>query len=237
MKALRLKLYQQTACYKKPFAFKVSETYPLPPYSTVKGMLHMVLEADSLIPMKISIQGKYDTLVTDYQTHYFFKNDKTSEFALTTDGLGVQRELNDVTTMPIYMHMLYDVNLLIHVQAADDVLKQLEQKLTSATTHLSLGRWEDLVRLDQCELVKLTECDEEPTLSYNAYVPIEYINQENHFPYKLNWTYRIVNGVRVWDKIHVGYVQEGVALGEFDDLLIDSYGDVVLFPGNKLGEA
>ena len=35
MKILKLKLFQETACYKKPFAFKVAETYPLPPYSTV----------------------------------------------------------------------------------------------------------------------------------------------------------------------------------------------------------
>lgn len=35
MKILRLKLFQESACYKKPFAFKVAETYPLPPYSTI----------------------------------------------------------------------------------------------------------------------------------------------------------------------------------------------------------
>ena len=45
MKALRIKAYQETACYKRPFANKVTETYPLPPYSTVKGMLHAVMAA------------------------------------------------------------------------------------------------------------------------------------------------------------------------------------------------
>lgn len=230
MKALRLKLFQQTACYKKPFAFKVSETYPLPPHSTVKGMLHAVLDAKSLIPMKISIQGTYDTIATDYQTHYFFKKDKTSEFALTADGLGVRRDMDDITTMPIYMHMLFDVTLLIHVQADDGVLEQLYQKITTNTVHLSLGRWEDLVRVDQCEIVHLEECEEEPTLKYNAYVPIEIIRGENHFLYKLNWTYRIVKGVRVWDKLHVGYVHQGVPINKFDDLYIDNYRDLTLFP-------
>lgn len=230
MKALRLKLYQQTACYKKPFAFKVSETYPLPPHSTVKGMLHSTLNATTFIPMNISIQGKYDTLTTDYQTHYFFKKDKTSEFALTVDGLGVKREMNDITTMPIYMHMLYDVDLLIHVKAADEILEQLERVLTTNTTHLSLGRWEDLVRVDQCEIVELKECEEEPTLAYNAYVPMNCITEENHFPYKLNWKYRIINGVRVWDKLHVGYVQVGEPIAEFDELDVDDHGDLTLFP-------
>lgn len=230
MKALRLRLYQQTACYKKPFAFKVSETYPLPPHSTVKGMLHAALETKSFIPMRISVQGTYDTLATDYQTHYFFKTDKTEEFALTADGLGIKREMSDITTMPIYMHMLYDIQLLIHVHADDEVLDKLEHILTTGTTHLSLGRWEDLVRIDECEIVTLRECEEEPTLSYNAFVPMNNITDENHFPYKLNWKYRIMNGVRVWDKLHVGYVQKGEPIANFEGLLIDCYEDLVLLP-------
>ncbi|WP_027416711.1 type I-B CRISPR-associated protein Cas5b [Aneurinibacillus terranovensis] len=230
MKALRLKLYQQTACYKKPFAFKVSETYPLPPYSTVKGMLHAVLEATSLIPMKISIQGRYDTLATDYQTHYFFKKDITDEFALTVDGLGIEREMKDVTTMPIYMHMLYDVELLIHVQAEAEILLELERKINATTTHLSLGRWEDLVRVDECEIVKLAQCQDEPLLKYDTYVPMNFISTETHFPYKLNWTYRVVKGVRVWDKIHVGYVLAGESIAEYEELAKDSHGDLLFFP-------
>lgn len=230
MKALRLKLYQQTACYKKPFAFKVSETYPLPPHSTVKGMLHAVLNAASLIPMQISIQGTSDSLVQDYQTHYFFKKDKTQEFSLVIDGLDLDYELKDITTMPIYMHMLYDVQLLIHIQAEDDVLAQLEHKIANSSTHLSLGRWEDLVRIDECEIVQIDPRRRSSRLKYSAYVPMKNIRNEPHFPYKLNWTYRIVDGVRVWDKLHVGYVHADVPVGNVEGLYSDQYGDMVLFP-------
>ena len=55
MRALRLDLFQETACYKKPFALKISETYPLPPYSTVNGMLHKLLDAKEYIPINICI--------------------------------------------------------------------------------------------------------------------------------------------------------------------------------------
>lgn len=230
MKALRLKLYQQTACYKKPFAFKVSETYPLPSYSTVKGMLHAVMEAKELIPMKISIQGNYDTLVTDYQTHYFFKNANTNEFALTVDGLGIEREMSDITTMPIYMHMLYHVELLIHVTADENILHILAEKLLSNCTHLSLGRWEDIVRIDECEMVELIECEEEMPLRYNAYVPKRILTEEPHFPYNLNWIYTVVNGVRVWEKIPVGFMHKGEEIIELEELQVDSYGDLVFFP-------
>ena len=69
MKILKLKLFQESACYKKPFAFKVSETYPLPPYSTVIGMFHKIIGAKSgeYYPMNISIQGDYESIFSDYQ--------------------------------------------------------------------------------------------------------------------------------------------------------------------------
>lgn len=44
MKILKLKLFQEVATYKKPYALKVEEVYPLPPYSTVIGFLHNILE-------------------------------------------------------------------------------------------------------------------------------------------------------------------------------------------------
>ena len=53
MKALKLGLYQETVCYKKPYAFKVTETYPLPPYSTVIGFLHNVINATEYNPMRM----------------------------------------------------------------------------------------------------------------------------------------------------------------------------------------
>lgn len=235
MKALRLDLYQQTACYKKPLAFKVSETYPLPPHSTVKGMLHAVLEATELIPMSISIQGQYDTMVTDYQTHYFFKTDKTEEFPLTVAGLGIERDFQDITTMPIYTHMLYDVKLIIHVTAAADVLHQLKQRIDESNVHLSLGRWEDLVRVDRCEWVQLQEANEDLSLKQNAFIPLSMIQNTHmvYFPYQLNWTYRIIKGVRVWDKLNVGYVQgntqNDIPCDGEQALWVDPYDDGVFF--------
>lgn len=235
MKALRLDLYQETACYKKPFAFKVSETYPLPPYSTVKGMLHYLLEANTFIPMKISVQGSYDTLTTDYQTHYFFKKATTSEFILTSDGLGAEQNLNDITTMPIYMHMLYNVHLIIHIYAEESVMDQIFYRINHGETHLSLGRREDLVRIDRCELVEIGEfshIDEDPVLQKNVFIPLHLLDDDNlppYYLYKLNTFYRIIKGVRVWDKLETAYVPTGESLDSDDDLIIDSYGDFVFW--------
>jgi len=232
MKVLRLKLYQQTACYKKPFASKVAETYPLPPHSTVKGMLHAVLEANELIPMQISVQGGYDTLMTDYQIHYFFKQHSTPEFILTTAGLGMDRQLEEITTMPIYTHMLYDVNLVIHVQAEQAVLEELERRIKDSSTTLSLGRWEDLLRVDECEIVEIESAERPVVIRGGAFVPeriLEETDDVPYSPYRLNWTYRIVNGIRIWDKLHMGYVQDGAAISNQADVCVDDEGRGVYF--------
>lgn len=239
MKALRLRLFQETACYKKPFAFKVGETYPLPPYSTVKGWLHALLMADRFIPMQISIQGSHETKILDYQSHYFFKKSSSDEVAITLDGLaGIEYDFKDMTQMPLYVHLLYNVDLLIHVASDEEILKKLKYRLDTLTVHPSLGRWEDLVRVDECSFVKLQELNLAKPISYDAYIPIreiekhdEYYGKKSFIPYRLNWTYEIRNGVRKWNTVDVGYIPKGTDFQE-GEAFVDEDGELV-FPFPK----
>lgn len=232
MKALRLRLFQETACYKKSFAFKVGETYPLPPYSTVKGWLHALLEADQLIPMQLSVQGRYEAKMLDYQNHYFIKKRESQEYPIVLDGLpDVTYNFSDMTKMPLYIHLLYHVELLIHVVAEKEILEQMIQRIETTGTHFSLGRWEDLARLDEYCLVNLEELVEPKEIHYDVYVPVERLSIDTpSIPYRLNWTYMIKNGVRHWNTVDVGYVPKGVTF-EPGDALVDSDGELVfLYP-------
>lgn len=223
MEALRLKLFQETACYKKPFAFKVGETYPLPPYSTIKGMLHAVMEATDFVPMRISVQGTYDAMATDYQTYYFFKKRNVDEFPMILDGLSEKPDFKEMTKMPIYLHMLYGVNLIIHVAAEKPILEKIIVGMETGETHLSLGRWEDLVRIDEYKRVKIIPLTngEEVELENNIYIPLSIMPDKcDYVPYRLNWKYSIKNNVRHWEKIGVGYVRGGYSL-EGKSFLID----------------
>jgi CRISPR-associated protein Cas5t len=234
MKALRLELYQETACYKKPFAFKVGETYPLPPYSTVKGWLHALLEAEQLIPMHLSVQGNYEAKMLDYQAHYFAKKPQSDEFPLILAGLpGVQEhEFVDMTQMPLYVHLLYNVHLLLHVVAEESVLKQLAERIVHADSHLSLGRWEDLVRVDKVELVDINPIDVPMESAYDAYVPMEMLPLKvRSIPYRLNWVYEIRNGTRRWRTVEVGYVPKGKTFNPGSKVWKDEKGSLVfLYP-------
>ena len=230
MKTLRLKLFQETACYKKPAAFKVGETYPLPPYATVKGMLHQALQADHYIPMKLSIQGQYESRIVDYQRYYFFKSNKSSEFPVVLDGLTLDYEFQQMSTMPLYMHMLLNVELIIHVQAKDDVLHRIHQVFNEDGVPVSLGRWEDLVRMDECKFVESAAAqDGDLETVLPIYMPASILEDVSGVPYRLNWKYDIVHGVRQWSKIKVRYVPAGEWIGEAE-LEVDEDGFPVAIP-------
>ncbi|MGN9165152.1 type I-B CRISPR-associated protein Cas5b [Tissierellaceae bacterium HCP3S3_D8] len=74
MKAIRVKLYQNMVNYRKPTSFQLKETYPLPPPSTVIGMVHNLCGFTEYYEMDISIQGKYHSKVNDLYTRYEFSN-------------------------------------------------------------------------------------------------------------------------------------------------------------------
>src|ERR1035437_3519376 len=79
LKAIRIKLWQQMPNYRKPASFLVRESYPLPPYSSVIGMVHLACDFTEYHAMNVSIQGSYASEVSDLATMYNFgiKYDET----------------------------------------------------------------------------------------------------------------------------------------------------------------
>lgn len=230
MKLLRLKLFQETACYLKPFAYKVGETYPLAPFSTVKGMLHAVLEASEYIPMNLSIQGKSEGFIIDYQKKFMYKKSDVPQI-VTTDGLPEAPEPDTklYTTMPMYQHLLYNVEHVIHVEAKEEILQELYNRFHQLTTTLSMGRWEDIVRIDEVCFVEGTE-DWMEEFIYNQYVPVNY-KSSIYFDgpkayYRLPRKYEICGGRREWDYLTVAYIQKSTL---FEDTKILTDGDYSIF--------
>ncbi|UMZ73543.1 type I-B CRISPR-associated protein Cas5b [Natranaerofaba carboxydovora] len=228
-KALRIKLFQETACYKKPLAFKAGETYPLPPFSTIKGMLHHVMDANEFIPMNISVQGDYECSFKEYQTHYFYRQKAINK------GLGqapitiktqvendLTRDNNMISTSPITKYVLKDVTLIIHVIAEEEVLQKLQTALNECS-FISLGAAEYLVRIDEVAITELRPIKEDIEMQFNCYIRREQIMELdlNCVPFSLCWKYEIVNGTREWEKIEAGYVKKGQLLFDTDDILVD----------------
>ncbi len=79
MKAIRIKLFQEIASYRTPLTFGQRMTYPLPPYSTVIGMVHNLCNFTEYKEMNISIQGKYISKAREYFTRHEFSTGLTDD--------------------------------------------------------------------------------------------------------------------------------------------------------------
>ena len=236
MKAIRLKIFQNLVNYKLPTSFQLKETYPLPPYSTVIGMVHNACEFTEYVPMRVSVQGKYHSKVNDLMTRYEFKpgmNFDKSRHQLNVDGFGIGRGVSTV-------ELLSEVELLIHIVPENqEFVEEICEKLTYPHEYLSLGRREDLIvfgELPKIVEVEETELEEDLSIknSYSAYIPIEILKEEavkigskegvkiSGTVYKLTKDYEIKNygtakspkNFRVWNKIKVVYGSDITGLEE-----------------------
>ena len=214
MAILKLKLFQETACYKKPFTFKVAETYPLPPYSTVIGMFHKIIGAKpgEYFPMNISIQGEYESVFNNYQTLRMFKGKEK------------------VTSMPRNVHQLLNVKLLIHMQAEEMIVNKIYKNIVEGNETFTLGRNEDMVRVDEVKIISTPENIEYGYIKkYNAYVPISQTDfLTNGINYRLNTTYTIQNDLRRWKTVDVKYIEKN-ANQEIENILQDEDGDYIFW--------
>ena len=163
IKVIRLELKQTTANYRKPLNYQIKESYPLPPYSTVIGMIHKACGFKEYHPMDISIQGTTNSSINDVYTKYTFKNGGKFEagrhnIKATSQGkeYGITKGLGNI-------ELVQDINLIIHIKPSNESeLEFIYNKLKSPEVYLSLGRYEDLVdiqkvSIEDCELISETE--------------------------------------------------------------------------------
>lgn len=203
-------LFQQMPNYRKPSSFLIRETFPLPPYSSVIGMIHAACGFTKYHPMKISIQGKSSGEVSDCATMYTFgiKYDPDRHQLKVKNG----DDYGGITRAAKSVQLLNDVELCIHIfpekaEEFDDILKGLK----NPAEYISLGRREDIARVDEVEEVELKKIDDNDdiiTNGYSAYVPTDYISEYDRDSaenvgtvYKLTKKFEVVKEVRRWTEI------------------------------------
>ena len=249
MKVIKLKLYQNMVNYKRHTSFQLKETYPLPPYSTVIGMIHNACGYKEYVPMNISIQGRHHSKINDLATRYEFsvmkfdpdrhqikvpnmEYDKKNDCYIEKD-LGVVRGIS--TT-----ELLVDVELIIHIQVDDENrLIEIYEKLKRPSEYLSLGRREDLVRIDEIKLVEIYEEELEDAISLRneAYIPLSTLNEDDlevvGTVYNISKKYDIVETSknkfqRSWERVKVVYGAMNKSIFKEESIAtIDSDGDFV----------
>lgn len=177
MKAIRVKLQQDLVNYKKPTSFQLKETYPLPPYSTVIGMIHNLCGFQEYNEMQISVQGKYHSKVNDLYTRYEFKNGMkydAKRHQLQVGEYGVGRGVSTA-------ELLVDVELVLHIIPLDqELVNVIENALLKPREYPSLGRREDIVTIQEVKVVEVSKKVLERSIrvqsDYSAYIPMDLIN-------------------------------------------------------------
>ncbi|PEA54784.1 type I-B CRISPR-associated protein Cas5 [Bacillus pseudomycoides] len=242
MKGIRIEAYQNLVNYRKPTSFQLKETYPLPPYSTVIGMVHAACGFTSYVPVQVSIQGKYHSKVNDLWTRYEFAGSSYEE-----GRHQLKIEMNEDKTYGITRgvsttELLVDVELVLHIVPEDEAyLPIIKNALKSPLEYLSLGRREDLLQINVVKEVdiadEMTESDMQ--VSYDIYLPQnssgEKMYRKQGTTYRLNKVYEQVEiskgkKIRQWQKVKVYHIpaSETNQLYAYSDIYIDEDGFVVL---------
>lgn len=230
MKGIRLQFYQETANYKVPSSFQLKETYPLPPYSTIIGLVHNMCGFTEYQEMEVSVQGTNFSRTNDLYTRYEFKNGAKFEkerHSVQVGDYGVSRGVS--TT-----ELLVDVELMIHVIPSDQSLVEtIYNGFKYPREYPSLGRREDLLLIKEVVIVDIEKKELKYSFPYistegfAAYIPeklfmdraleIKMIKDSVSVPgtrYRLNKNYEIVNkGTEKNPKLFRNWVKKDVIYG------------------------
>ncbi|UZP02130.1 type I-B CRISPR-associated protein Cas5 [Clostridium botulinum] len=240
-RAVRLEIYQNLVNYKKPTSFQLKESYPLPPPSTVIGMVHFACGYKEYHDMDVSIKGNFNSRVYDLYTRYEFAGasyeDKRHQLALlSNDG-----KTYGVTRGVATSELLVDVNLVLHICPKNqEEVQEIYENFSFPKEYISLGRREDLIQIKNVEIVELEEeyedDDEIVDKRMNMYVPMEKIEnrevESKATVYTLNKTYtkktiKKDTEVRNWERVKVAYcVAEKTSVG-YTDVYKDSNKEIV----------
>ncbi|EAD1625648.1 CRISPR-associated protein Cas5 [Listeria monocytogenes] len=236
MKAIKLDAYLETANFKNPMSFQSKESYFLPPFSTVIGMVHVACGFKSYHAMDVSVAGSSFSTVHDLATRYEFN--PTTAYDKARHQMQVyspkKEKMIGVTQGVSHIHLITDLYLQFHIIPEDQSeVDFIANKLKNPTQFLSLGRHEDTMLINSVKVVEVKEqvLANDYEFTKAMYVPVSY--QIGGAFYRLNKNYELVEQkkkkYRKFNKKEVLYAGEGTIIPEKKLIWMDEEGEV-LFP-------
>ena len=248
-KAIRVECFQNLVNYRKPGSFIIKESYPLPPYSTVLGMIHAVCgyPGGDFHPMKISIQGTNAGSVSELYTRYSFSFDQSFESGRHQICIQDRDRNYGVFKGIAHVELICCNDMILHIVPLEDDFENVYHALQNPLMYPALGRHEDLLDIRKVEIVELL-AKEEGIANRDIYIPVrdqkDNMNEEEReFPaerlfdtgrmsgtlFTLTKEYEITKqGFRRWKKdggkVRVYYFPQGELI---KNVLTDTYGDLV----------
>lgn len=242
MRAIRIECFQNMANYRKPTSFTIKESYPLPPYSTVIGMIHSACSFKTYHPMKISVQGTNTGSIFEMYTRYTFAKGVTYEEGRHNLKIKDNKDYGAFRGIG-YVELILNNKMILHIIPENpEEIAVITDGLKYPEKYVSLGRYEDLLDITNIEEVELKKLDE-TTCKNEIYVPVKNIVEypdddfEIHMDnldatvYILNKEFEITKkSGRRWKadtgKVKTIYCSSGTYM---EDVLTDKHGDVAVF--------
>lgn len=200
MKAVKIEGYMQTAQFRPWWAKgKLEATYPLPPYSTVIGMIHSLCGWASYHPMKVSIAGKSESICRDTCVLRWkggmYSSKITEEFqkrfsVIVKNGSGY----TGYVCVPVQSDFLVDLSLRLHIAPENQIeCEEIYRKILYPSRYISLGRYEDLLRIDRISISQISQEKSQIQLDMPMYAPV----------------YELPPGIGTVFNLHKNYVVKG----------------------------
>lgn len=202
-RAIRLQCYQTLANYRKPSSFIIKETYPLPPYSTVSGMVHAICGFTELHRLRISIQGCNQGTVSELYTRYSFNAGSKYEAGRHQICVKDKDKEYGVFKGIANVELVCENRMVIHIAPENDEdFDIIYKSLLSPKKYPALGRYEDLLDIESVDIVNIHQ-EEEAEPKMDIYIPVECFEEgdiKSATTYTLTKEYEIIKGVRRWKK-------------------------------------
>ncbi|MGB9734560.1 MAG: CRISPR-associated protein Cas5 [Anaerolineae bacterium] len=175
--ALEIRLRMPVAQFRNPLTFDYAQTYPLPPPSTVIGMVQSQLGEFGLGPrLAVSVKGIHRAVAFNYV--------RLVKGYLLMTGAGIINEFDEGKSAPLiasqrsptYQQELHGLRLIIHLGGDPELLARIRDALAAPRNVIALGRGEDVAFLEEePRMVPVYSRDVGGvnTVKYGTYVPAD----------------------------------------------------------------
>ena len=230
-KAIRVECFQNLVNYRKPSSFIIKESYPLPPYSTVLGMIHTACgyQKGDFHPMKISVQGKNAGSVSELYTRYSFSPNTKYERGRHQVCIREENMNYGVFKGIAHVELICCNEMILHIVPSEGDFETVFRSLQNPPVYLALGRHEDILDIRKVEIVELRKQNGK-TARNDIYIPVDSVDIGNRSmtAYTLTKEYEITKqGLRRWKteggKVRAYYFPHGETV---DNVFVDNYDDI-----------
>jgi len=143
-----IEVFQPFAQYRNPFTFYYAQTYPLPPKSTIIGMLQNATDMYydlEFWKLKISVHGGFESVFWNYQQLIKGYVEIDRNFRVMNQGKPLYNEGVKSQRTPVHQQELFNGHLYLFIRGAEKIIDEILCALENPKKILSLGRSEDVI--------------------------------------------------------------------------------------------